>query len=108
MLCVNMTPIYTKSGMSISIQASAGHYSTPREDDAITYTHVELGYPTRVPPDYILEYAETVEEPMESVYAYVPTELVERWLAEEGGIDVGRTIAAHNARVLNKALVNVG
>lgn len=29
----------------VSIQASAGHYSTPREDGLSVYKEVELGYP---------------------------------------------------------------
>jgi len=71
--------------VSVSVQASSFNYSTPRSNNAERYTEVELGFPTEPPPDYIMEYAEDPANPTETVYAYVPIELVVRWAAEKGG-----------------------
>lgn len=72
-------------GLRVSIQASRTHYCTPRNNDG-PYTHVELGYPNQTPPDYILEYAENDKTPCQTVYSYVPIELVDKWLQEHGGL----------------------
>jgi hypothetical protein len=73
-------PVECKDGFKVSIQASHSHYCTPRKDDAEYYTHVELGFPNMIPPDYILEYAEDEEYPTDTVYAYVPVELVNQMI----------------------------
>ncbi len=70
-------------GFSVSIQANQFAYCLPRRDKG-PYTHVELGYPTHNPPDYLMEYCEDDENPTNTVYGYVPIELVERWLKEHG------------------------
>ncbi len=71
--------------VTVSVQASSFNYSTPRSNNAERYTEVELGSPSEAPPDYIMEYAEDPSNPTETVYAYVPIELVVRWAAEKGG-----------------------
>lgn len=68
--------------ISVSIQAGRGLYCKPRTDRATAYTEVELGFPNEVPPDYILQYAEEPDSPTETVYGYVPIELVARWMRE--------------------------
>ena len=40
---VPQEPFMFRSGCSLSIQASAGHYCTPRQNDALNYTTVEIG-----------------------------------------------------------------
>jgi hypothetical protein len=81
------------NGMSVSIQASEGHYSAPRISglDATEYTQFELGYPNFCPPDYILDYAEDKDEPTETVYPYVPYELIQRMLEEMSNVIEGST-----------------
>lgn len=82
---MNLRPrIQCADGFSISVQAYSGAYCTPRNDIG-PYTEVELGYPSAVPPDYILEYAEEVNKPTDTVYAYVPINLVWQMLQEHGG-----------------------
>lgn len=74
-----------QDGFSISIQAgSPNFYCTPRQyvDE---YVLVELGYPSREIPNYIKPYAET-KEYFSTVYPYVPIVLVNRLVAEHGGI----------------------
>ena len=71
-------------GYSVSVQAGWGIYSAPRAD-AAHYTKVELGYPSHVDDD-LLPYAETPDDPTDTVYGYVPVELVDRVIQKHGGI----------------------
>lgn len=81
-------------GYSVSIQASSGHYCTPRTTvhDVQHYTEFELGYPTDA-DGALMEYVEDVENPTDTVYGYVPREVVEQVIASHGGI-VGFDIKA--------------
>lgn len=74
-------------GFNISIQASSGHYCSPRETGEQWYYEWELGYPTAVPvtPE-IIGYAENPESPLQTVYGYVPTLLVLTEINAHGGI----------------------
>lgn len=65
----------------VSVQASAGHYSTPREDGLAMYKEVELGYPNfNFSDKFIQTYAESPDIPQDTIYAYVPMdELVEEF-----------------------------
>jgi len=71
-------------GFTVSIQASAYTYCTPRNSIG-PYTHVELDFPSERPPDYIMEFAENAKNPMETVYGWVPVPLMEKMLWEHGG-----------------------
>ena len=70
--------------LNISIQASEYSYCSPREllFDLQEYYQFELGFPNFTPPDYIMEYAENPDEPQETVYGYVPYELIQRMIDE--------------------------
>lgn len=74
------------NGQSVSVQGSSTNYSTPRKDNANSYSKLELGFPSDTPPKYILKYAEDVNIPTDTVYGYVPIELVVDMLNEAGGI----------------------
>lgn len=71
-------------GFTVSVQAGYGLYSMPRKD-ADHYEKVELGYPSDVEHD-ILAYAESPEYPTDTVYSYVPVDVVDRMLEKHGGI----------------------
>lgn len=71
-------------GYSVSVQAGFCLYSSPRAD-ADHYTKVELGYPSHV-DDELLLYAENPNDPTNTVYGYVPVELVDRVIQKHGGI----------------------
>ena len=71
-------------GYTVSIQAGYGLYSTPRIF-ADFYTKVELGYPSAVDED-LLEYAESENAPLDTIYAFVPVALIEKVLERHGGI----------------------
>ena len=81
--------VVCEDGFSVSIQASRYSYSEPKRDNyAQGYTSVELGFPNR-PCPFIIDYAETPEDPTGSVYGYVPASVVKKMIAAHGGIVEG-------------------
>ena len=85
--------ITCKDGFNISVQGSSFNYATPREDNPPNgYTHVECGYPSSKPTtEALLEYAECFGDHgyTDTVYGYVPVEVVQAELDAHGGIAVG-------------------
>lgn len=58
----------------VSIQASDFHYCTPRKNCS-EYTHVEIGFPSfKFSDNFINKYAEDKQNPLDTVYCYVPIE----------------------------------
>jgi hypothetical protein len=86
-------------GFAISVQADHSRYCTPREDyPNVPYTHVECGYPSSKPvTEALLDYAEMcgTDDYRETVYGYVPVEVVEAELDNHGGITEGCLPSAH-------------
>lgn len=78
-------------GYRISIQASKNHYCSPREDGLTKYTEVELGYPNRE-DELINDYAED-DDYTQTVYGYVPVDVVDALIKKHGGITKVRTLA---------------
>lgn len=71
-------------GLTLSAQASVSHYCTPR-NGAGPWVAVEVGYPSeRV--EELMEYAENPDEPTDTVYGWVPVEVVESVINNHGGI----------------------
>lgn len=86
----NLRPmIHCNDGFTISVQATKGHYCSPRIDTD-SYGKVELGYPNREEP-LLKQYAEQPDNLTDTVYGYVPIELVEKVIQLHGGIDVEQT-----------------
>ena len=57
---------------NISIQASEYHYSVPRAN-APEYTSVEIGFPPfKFREAFIKQYADDPENPLDTIYAFVP------------------------------------
>ena len=85
--------ITCKDGCNISVQGSSFNYATPREDNPPNgYTHVECGYPSSKPTTHaLLDYAECFGDHgyTETVYGYVPVEVVEAELDAHGGVVEG-------------------
>ena len=73
-------------GFSMSVQASDIHYCEPRESFLKHYDTVEIGFPSEEEP-LLMDYAEDPETPTNTVYGYVPIELVDKVLEKHGGID---------------------
>ena len=80
--------VLCNDGFTVSIQAGDGKYSNPRIDEALSYTEVELGYPSH-PDPLIIKYAEMGDRPTDTVYPYVPSTEVYLLLISHGGIDSG-------------------
>ena len=77
------------NGESVSIQAGALHYSSPRENSVSgsysDYSEFEFGFPSVKPTDEIMQYAEDTENPTNTIYAYVPIQLIVDWINEMAG-----------------------
>ena len=77
--------VICKDGFSMSVQANSTSYCHPRESNAKCYKEVEIGFPNQK-EDLIMEYAENIAEPTETVYAYVPAPVVTLVIAKHGGM----------------------
>jgi hypothetical protein len=74
-------------GYQVSIQCSSHSYSIPREDfkDVSNYISFELGFPN-MSDELLDEYAEDRTDFTETVYPYVPRNIVEALLLKHGGV----------------------
>lgn len=76
-------------GTELSIQASDGYYCSPRMwcKSYSEYNQFEIGFPTnailQIMP-YIDGYDDT--DPTDTVYGYVPKEIIEAVIEERGGV----------------------
>lgn len=82
-------PLLLADGTELSIQAGSHQYCSPRnnssEGDYNFYDSFEIGFPSRVIPE-LLEYADDENNPTETVYPYVPKELIRTIIANAGGV----------------------
>ena len=76
--------VHCADGFSVSVQASQFHYCRPRIDSAEKYDKVELGYPSAA-DELITDYAED-RTYTDTVYDYVPVEIVDKLIEKHGGI----------------------
>ena len=81
-----------KDGFTMSVQAGEALYSSPR-DVADEYEEAEIGFPSS-PEPLITKYAEDWEVEgdddqrlCDTVYPYVPVELIDEVISKHGGID---------------------
>ena len=78
-----------KNGVRLSVQASRFHYCSPRKDKG-PYSSVEVGFITGpdtsriAAPESWIPYAEDGNT-FSSIFAYIPVELVEEFIAANGG-----------------------
>lgn len=77
-------PITCADGFQFSVQASSGHYCTPR-DDIGPWTHLEVGYPSER-EETLMPFAEDADNPTETVYGWVPAEVIDAIIEKHGGI----------------------
>ena len=80
-------PITCADGFNISIQGSQGHYSSYNKETN-KFTSVELGFPSET-DELIIKYAEDPDEPTETVYPYVPVDVVNKLIKKHGGTIFG-------------------
>ena len=79
--------IVCADGFNMSVQASEAAYSKPRNNSG-PYTAVEVGFPSRE-DSILLQYAENPERPTESVYGWVPIDIVQLCIEAHGGMVSG-------------------
>jgi hypothetical protein len=71
-------------GLEFSAQASVGHYCSPRKNLG-PWVAVEVGFPTQRVEEF-MEYAENPAAPTDTVYGWVPVEVVEAVVRAHGGL----------------------
>ena len=78
--------ITCNDGFTVSVQGGTElHYCSPRRK-CNQYKEVELGYPSSE-DELIQQYAENPEYPTETVYPFVPIDIVEKLIEKHGGIN---------------------
>lgn len=78
-------------GESLSVQTGHTHYCSPR-DNYGPWMQVEVGFPSVDPSDEWKDYFDgdwESEDHTESVYGYVPIDLVVSFINDHGGIKTG-------------------
>ncbi len=77
------------NGVELSIQAGKHHYCSPSQDtpngDYNDYDEFEVGFPTEK-IDSLMPYAEEPDNPTQTVYSYVPKDLLREIIAAAGGV----------------------
>lgn len=79
--------VICSDGTELSVKASSGHYCSPRSDNG-PYASVEVGYPSVEPPSTWAEYMEgnwETDNRIDTVYGYVPVDLVREFVRLHGG-----------------------
>jgi len=75
--------IECNDGFSMSVQSHLGAYCTPRGGDG-PWTHVEVGFPSER-EGLLMEWAEQAENPTETVYGWVPLNVIKAVIALHEG-----------------------
>lgn len=74
------------NGVCLSIQASEYHYCLPRETLPYSqYNEFEVGFPSEE-IEALMPYCDDSSRPSESVYPYVPLEVLDAYIASVGGV----------------------
>ena len=76
-------------GFTMSVQAHAGAYCLPRMTDAPVYREVEVGFPNMEEP-MLMEWVDEAHRPTDTVYGYVPVQVVTNVIAKHGGMGSGQ------------------
>ena len=72
-------------GFTMSVQAGDWTYCSPRISGLGFYSAYEVGYPSEAEP-LLMDYAENESTPTETVYGYVPVQVIVDVIAKHGGI----------------------
>lgn len=80
-------PVVTcADGFTMSVQASYTHYCSPRDYIATgNYNTWEVGFPSEK-EDLLMDWIEEPDNPTDTVYGYVPTEVINEVIEKHGGI----------------------
>ena len=86
-----------EDGYSVSIQGdTVGVLHCSYSHDHMMFDSMELGFPSEE-DDLIASYAEDPENPTETIYAYVPVDVINELIKKHGGINLPKTIASFNS-----------
>ena len=88
----NYQPVVCADGLKMSVQANNGAYCSPRNDEG-PYESVEVGFPS-YPVLELREYADDPNDMENTVYGWVPLELVRKIIYVRGGM-VGGELPPH-------------
>ena len=80
--------IVCADGFEMSVQASKYHYCTPRRNDAVEYSCVEVGFPNECEWE-LMPWAQDPDTPTSSVYSQVPATVIRTVIEKHGGIVTG-------------------
>lgn len=72
-------------GFEMSVQAGRTHYCDPRYDGEREYDSFEVGYPSEQ-DDLLTPYAEDRRRLTETVYGYVPADVIDAVIVKHGGL----------------------
>ena len=81
-------PIECVDGFKMSVQAHEGAYCSPRVNNAEKYTAAEVGYPSKAEP-LLMQWAENPNLPTDTVYGWVPAQVIVNVIAKHGGMVSG-------------------
>ena len=82
-------------GFEMSVQAHRGAYCDP-DNDIGPWTSLEIGYPNRK-ERLLMPFAEDPEEPTNTVYSYVPQNILWDVILKHGGLKEGCLIPTTSA-----------
>jgi hypothetical protein len=89
-------------GFRMSVQAHEGSYCTPRVTGAEFYTEAEVGFPTER-ESLLMEWAENPDRPTDTVYGWVPRQVIINVIAKHGGMTEGELPAGFPLLMVNKS-----
>jgi hypothetical protein len=98
--------IFCADGFHFSAQGHYGAYSHPRDDFADHYSAVEIGFPSEK-EDLFMPFVMDAERPTDTVYSYVPIEVVCKVIECHGGFDEAKTAAAITAANADEARAEI-
>jgi len=76
-------------GFRMSVQGNEGAYCEPRLNNQKKYNLVEVGYPSQE-ESLIMPWCENPRQPTDSIYGYVPVDVVTNVIVKHGGIAEGQ------------------
>ena len=76
-------------GFKMSVQANENAYCEPRLNDQKKYNLVEVGFPSEAEP-LLMPWAESPDTPTDTVYGYVPVDIVTNVIVKHGGLSEGQ------------------
>ena len=77
--------VVCNDGFTMSVQVGRGLYCSPRIDESDYYHEVEVDYPSER-EELLMPYVEDETIPTNTVYGYVPIEVVNEVIRKHGGI----------------------